>query len=303
MLRKMSDGARPLIRSLPTALRFAPRMWRWELVSRLAADLGVTAVAVQTADGLFLSKVEDLTIIPWLARDRCLGKEFYELTDEFRRILTKGGTYLDIGANIGITSIALAAEKAVTVHAFEPDPINFKMLTANLAINCPQHTVSLHQVALGDENGTLAFEINPTNAGDNRLAGSGRSAMGEGRWKRIDVQVRRLDDVLGDIVGPLVVKIDAQGAEAKIVAGGCQTLSKAELITLEWYPYLLARVGGDPEPAISLVTGFQKATIVVGDRGEPKVWLSGPEVAARMRSALLESANPELYYEVQVRRI
>jgi hypothetical protein len=99
-----------------------------------------------------------------------------------------------------------------------------------------------------------------------------------------------------------VAKIDAQGAEAKIIAGGYQTLCKAELITLEWYPYLLARAGGDPEPALSLVEGFQKGSIVVGDRGDPMVWLTGAEVAVRMRSALLERANPELYYEVQVRK-
>jgi FkbM family methyltransferase len=302
MLKRMVDAARPLIRSLPTALQFAPRMWRWELVSRLAADLGVTAVAVQTADGLILSKVEDLTVLPWLARDASFGKTLYELMDQFRQILNKGGIYLDIGANIGVTSLALASEKAITIHAFEPDPINFQMLTANLAINCPQHTVSLHQIALSDQNSTLAFEVNPTNAGDNRLAGSGHSAMGENRWKRIDVQARRLDDIVGDISGPIVAKIDAQGAEAKIIAGGYQTLSKAELINLEWYPYLLARVGGDPEPAISLVAGFQKGSIVVGDRNDPIVWLTGPEVAVRMRSALLESANPELYYEVQVRK-
>jgi FkbM family methyltransferase len=139
------------------------------------------------------------------------------------------------------------------------------MLTANLAINCPQHTVSLHQVALGDRNGTIAFEVNPTNPGDNRLAGSGRSAMGENRWKRIEVQVRRLDDVLGDISGPIVAKIDAQGAEAKIIAGGYQTLCKAELVTLEWCPYLLARAGGDPEPALSLSKVFKRvASLVIG---------------------------------------
>jgi FkbM family methyltransferase len=277
-------------------------MWRWELVSRFAVDLGVTAVAVQTADGLILSKVEDVAVLPWLARDRSFGKTLHELLDEFGQVLIEGGVYLDVGANIGVTSLALASKRAITIHAFEPDPINFQMLTANLAINCPKHTVSLHQIALGDETGTVAFEVNPTNAGDNRLAGSGRSAMGENRWKRIEVQVRRLDDVVGEISGPIVAKIDAQGAEAKIIAGGYQTLSKAELITLEWYPYLLARTGGDPEPALSLVAGFQKGSIVVGDRGDPMMWLTGAEVAERMRSAMLESANPELYYEVQVRK-
>jgi FkbM family methyltransferase len=302
VLRKIAEATRPFVRSIAALLRYAPRMWRWELVSRLASDLGVTAMAVQTADGLILSKVEDLTVLPWLARERNFGKTLYELTGEVRQILSEGGVYLDIGANIGVTTLTLASEKAILIHAFEPDPTNFQMLTANLAINRPQHTVSLHQIALSDQNGTLAFELNPNNPADNRLAGSGHAAMGENRWKRIDVQVRRLDDVVGHILGPIVAKIDAEGSEAKIIAGGYQTLSRAGLITFEWYPYLLARAGGDPEPALCLVADFQRASMVVGDRGYPTVWQTGPEVAARMRSALLESKNPWLYYEVQARR-
>jgi FkbM family methyltransferase len=196
----------------------------------------------------------------------------------------------------------LAGDTGISIHAFEPDPLNFKMLTANLAINCPHHTVSLHQVALGDENGTLAFEINPSNAGDNRLAGSGHAAMGEDNWKRIEVQVRRLDDILGECAKPLVVKIDAQGAEAKIIIGGRNTPANADFITLEWYPYLLARVGGDPQSAIELVAGFERASMVVADQEDEPVWLSGMEVATRMRATLLENSNPEQYYEVQVKQ-
>jgi hypothetical protein len=95
-------------------------------------------------------------------------------------------------------------------------------------------------------------------------------------------------------------KDNAQGAEAKIIVGGYQTLSKAELITLEWCPYLLARAGGDPEPALSLVAGFQKGSIVIGERGDPMVWLTGSRggcadalCAARKRksSAILRGAS------------
>jgi FkbM family methyltransferase len=301
VLRRIADTARPLVRSLPTALRSAPRLWRWELVSGLAADLGVTALAVQTADGLMLSKVGDLTVLPHLARRRTFWQN--EFMSEVRQVLSEGGVYLDIGANIGITTLPLASEEGIVIHAFEPDPINFQMLTANLGINRPQHTVSLHQIALADQNGTLPFELNPINPADNRLAGDGHPAMGENRWKRIEVQVRRLDDVLGPTDGPIVAKIDAEGSEAKIIAGGYQTLSNAELVTLEWYPYLLARGDGDPEPAFSLVAGFHKASLIIGDRDYSPVWQTGPEVAQRMRSVLLESKHdPWLYYEVQVRR-
>jgi FkbM family methyltransferase len=277
-------------------------MWRWELVSRLASDLGVTAMAVETDEGLLLSKVDDRAVLPWLARDRNFGKDIHNLMDEFRDILRGGGTYLDIGANLGATTLPLAASCAGIIHAFEPDPTNFCMLKANLAINCPSHTIVLHQIALGDVNDIRAFEINPSNAGDNRLSGAGPGTMGEASWKRIEVPVRRLDDVIDVVAKPLVVKIDAQGAEARIMAGGRRTLAEADLISLEWYPYLLTRIGGDPEPAITLVKGFHRARMAVVESDAQPEWQSGAEVAARMFAALKAISDPYLYYEVLLRR-
>ena len=44
----------------------------------------------------------------------------------------------------------------------------------------------------------------------------------------------------------LGVKIDTQGAEPFIIGGGRKTLSRAQLLVIEWCPYLIARMGGDP---------------------------------------------------------
>jgi FkbM family methyltransferase len=303
MLRKFAEATRPIVRSTAALLQVAPRMWRWELVSRLASDLGVTAMAVQTDDGLLLSKVDDRAVLPWLARDRNFGKDIHDLMDEFRAALRGSGTYLDIGANLGATTLPLAAGSCASIfHAFEPDPANFRMLKANLAINCPSQSIVLHQLALGDVNDILAFEINPRNAGDNRLSGAGPGAMGEAGWQRIEVPVRRLDDVIDVVAKPLVVKIDAQGAEARIIAGGYRTLAEADLISLEWYPYLLTRVGGDPEPAMTLVKGFARARMTAAESDAAPEWQSGPEVAARMMAALKAVSDPYLYYEVLLRR-
>jgi FkbM family methyltransferase len=302
MLRKISEMARPLMWRLPAPLQYAPRMWRWELVSRLANDLGVTAMAVQTEDGLVLSRVQDRTMLPWLAKAHSFGQGPQNMMALFRRLLANGGTYLDIGANIGVTTIPLAERSDIAIHAFEPDPVNFRMLVANLSINCPEHRVSLHEIALGEADSTLSFELNPTNPADNRLAGSGRPAMGEESWQRIDVRVCRLDDVIGDFAKPLVVKIDTQGAEARVVAGGQRTLGQADLIALEWDPYLLARVGGDPELVLSLVAGFQWASMKAFGSDAKSEWRSGPEVAERMRAALAGGAQAGPYYDVLAAR-
>ena len=38
------------------------------------------------------------------------------------------GTYIDIGANIGLTTIPLAIKKEVAIFAFEPEPSNYLLL-------------------------------------------------------------------------------------------------------------------------------------------------------------------------------
>lgn len=302
MLRKIAEMARPLMWRLPAPLQWAPRMWRWEFTSRLAGDLGVTAMAVQTEDGFILSKVQDRTVLPWLAKERSFGVGPQSVMEKFKQTLAGGGTYLDIGANLGVTTIPLVRQGGINIHAFEPDPVNYRMLVANLAINCPEHKVALHEFALGDQDGALAFELNPTNPGDNRLAGSGGALMGEEGWHHIEVQVRRLDDVVEHFTKPLVVKMDVQGAEARVAAGGRRTLAQASLMSIEWCPYLLNRVGGDPEAAISLVEAFPRASMVLGDSDEAPNWRSGRDVAKRMRDVLKERADRFLYYEVQAEK-
>ena len=93
-------------------------MWRWELVSRLASDLGVNAMAVQTGDGLLLSKLDDRAVLPWLARYRNFGDKIHDLMSEAEDILRDGGTYLDIGANLGVTTLPLAAASVANQYPY-----------------------------------------------------------------------------------------------------------------------------------------------------------------------------------------
>ena len=46
------------------------------------------------------------------------------------------GTYLDIGANIGLTTIPIARNHRVRCHSFEPDPGLFVHLLENIHRNC-----------------------------------------------------------------------------------------------------------------------------------------------------------------------
>ena len=60
---------------------------------------------------------------------------------------------IDIGANIGLFSL-LAAQKAATVLAFEPEPGNFAILQKNCRLNAARN-VTARQLAVSGTSGVL----------------------------------------------------------------------------------------------------------------------------------------------------
>lgn len=80
----------------------------------------------------------------WLKRDTVIGRalqlygEFAESENRLMaRFLRAGDIALDVGANIGTCTLAMASAVGTTglVHAFEPQALVFQTLCANLAIN------------------------------------------------------------------------------------------------------------------------------------------------------------------------
>ena len=48
-----------------------------------------------------------------------------------------------------------------------------------------------------------------------------------------EIEVRRLDDIAGDEPGPVVLKIDVEGAELAVLGGARECLARTELVILE----------------------------------------------------------------------
>ena len=122
---------------------------------------------------------------------------------------------IDVGANIGVYSLAWAAVNAdVTVHCFEPNPAVRRRLARNVALNRLSGRIRLHPEALSDCAGTAALygsdDMSSLNKGVH--TGAGQSAS--------EVPLARLDDIVG-IEGPHVslMKIDVQGHELEVLRG------------------------------------------------------------------------------------
>lgn len=121
---------------------------------------------------------------------------------------------LDIGANIGIASVYFAASYPnAVVHAFEPDPANCEVLTAN-ARALPR--IQVHPFALGAADGELELfdSDDKSNLGGYSAHGLG---INPGRSKK--VPVRHAGRALAElgVERADILKIDTEGAEWEIL--------------------------------------------------------------------------------------
>jgi FkbM family methyltransferase len=124
------------------------------------------------------------------------------------------GVVLDIGANIGVSSLYLARLfPRATIHAFEPEPGNCEILRANAAAH-PR--LRVHEVALGAEDGSLTL-FDSDDAANQGGFSAHSAGINPARSKVVPVRhAGRLLAELGvDAVG--VIKIDTEGAEWEIL--------------------------------------------------------------------------------------
>ncbi len=253
------------------------------LIRRLAPRLNITELTAQGDLGAITSLATDSTIFKQYLDS---GSFAPDLTDEISAFLAQGGTYVDIGANIGLTTLPVAQSTPAQCLAFEPDPVNFALLERNLARNLPANRVRPHQLALFDQPATLTLAKAPANIGDHRIT---RTAL-PGR-ETITVQARPLDEFLPALTAPLALKIDTQGAEPFIFAGGRQAIARAGLLAAEFCPFLMRQLGGDIDAMLAQLAGFSAIAVSPGGKPGKPVFLSPNDALPRLR-AFLATAQP-----------
>jgi len=155
-----------------------------------------------------------------------------------------GMTFVDIGAHVGLFAIPAAGRigEQGRVFAFEPNPENRALLMSNLERN-NINNVQVLANAVSDVSGNMKLHCSPYNTGDHQLYYSGR-----GR-DAIDVEVVCLDEFMEEQGGNVdMVKMDVQGAEAKVLAGmeRVMTRNSGIILVIELSPWMLRDIGDDP---------------------------------------------------------
>lgn len=157
---------------------------------------------------------------------------------------------LDVGANIGIFTCALAGMGAKSVHAFEPIPETFCRLKANVKANRHLDRCTLNCLAVGREPGLVTFRVKETSPATNKLAASG-VPVGIGAGESLQqVAVATLDAYCdtAKINRISFLKIDVEGMESFVLQGARNLLRRraADAVLIEICPGNLHAVGLSP---------------------------------------------------------
>lgn len=150
----------------------------------------------------------------------------YELPTirHIRSYLTPGTVCIDVGAQMGYLSLAMAtsAQRQTVVHAFEPEDQNAARFLENMALNSITN-VQLHREAVSNVEGTLQLFLSKTaNAGTHSTLYNERTVTEESIQIpaiTLDAFVRkhglqRLD----------LIKVDVEGAEFEVLQGADHVL-------------------------------------------------------------------------------
>ena len=241
---------RSLRSPLARLIRSLPIKGRW----RIAAHLNRLFPAEQTT--FELSGVGRVTLdlgiemqqhVYWAGLSRDDGR----ILRLARAVLPPDGVFLDVGANVGLHTLAVARHLAGgggAVVAFEPHPVNHRLLVHNIRQNRLRHVVA--------ENLGLA-EAPATLIGNAAADGGNWSLASRGDY-RFEVSLTPLDDYLRANPMPRLdlMKIDVEGAEVRVLRGARKTIERFRpLIVFEVCPAWLAKMQTSPAELFTELVG------------------------------------------------
>lgn len=191
----------------------------------------------------FIASVDDKVIMPTMMRDGQVWSAdemhlFYKLAHEYYALRDDTlGYFLDLGANIGTTSIYFRKkiDTNVEIIAFEPDERNNKLLQINMLLNGLVGEAYVEAYGLSDrrENKELYYDENNP-GGTSLVRNSGGTAT--------EVPLISLDEYFEesgfDDAKIKYIWIDTEGFEPFVVGGAMNILKKRAIpLYMEFNPY------------------------------------------------------------------
>jgi FkbM family methyltransferase len=187
------------------------------LRSRGLVQIDASTFALRTYDGfVFIPRADNLLLLMLLDAGPA------GLEPGTRRILTKllqpGMTFVDIGAHIGLLTLAGARAVGRTgkVLALEPTPAAFDCLSQAILVNGLAETVKARRQAVGESHEQRQFYVRRV-LGHSSLTPS--DIPGESSIDEVEVEISPLDGLVEPGERIDLVKIDVEGTELAVLAG------------------------------------------------------------------------------------
>jgi FkbM family methyltransferase len=142
------------------------------------------------------------------------------ITSFVRRTLAPGKVFVDVGAHVGWFTLVACETVGPEgrVFAIEPQPRLASLIRSSLAVNGFSERAAVYNLALSDKRSRATLFQKPNDSGCATILGPG-----EGFIVQTEVDVLTLDDLMaGQTVD--YIKIDAEGAEPRILRGAIRTL-------------------------------------------------------------------------------
>lgn len=214
---------------------------------------------------------------------------YYELRETrlLTRLLRRGDTFVDVGANIGWYTLLAANRVGATgkVFAFEPSDGVFSHLMYNVRASGYDHVVA-ERLALADRAGAVQLRVaagrGPGTASILPTAASGNDAMEQ-------VETIRFDDYWRErrIQSVRLVKIDVEGAELMVLRGMREALERQaiEYLIIEVSDSRLRSAGESSRALLEMLQSYGYGLSHIGMLRNAPVRADTPIVFANILAA------------------
>jgi len=185
-------------------------------------------------------------------------------TEFLKLIAGNDWTMIDIGANCGWYSLALARKFAgMTIHACEPISNTHNILLRNIRHNRLMN-VHAHLIGFSDHESTIQFLHTPNCSGATSMVHAGQPAS-MGALEKIACPCTTLDLFCAEHnITPQLVKCDVEGAELLVIRGGLSILATHQpVILIELLRKWAEKFGYHPNDVFAQLSalGYQAFTI------------------------------------------
>ena len=176
-------------------------------------------------------------------------------------IVKEGMNVIDIGANVGITTVTVARKigRRGKLYSFEPTPEYFNILKENISSNGLEN-VKVYELAVTDQVGRAPFYQKELSSG----------IVFEEGARKFEVSTTSIDRFLSEekIERTDLINMDCEGSELLVLKGAKETLRKNKVkIFCEIHHDFLKQLGQSVEELVQYLQGleFQVQSVSLDD--------------------------------------